>query len=127
SRLPVIIAGSVAVELICNINGMGLLVYQSIMAKDFNVVMGVTLMTGVLTMIGILIADIAYAVLMCLGDNPVKLSKLFIVPGHDQRLGPEQRQVQPRVNIHVFAVPLLHAGHFHDLAWRQADWLKQST
>jgi peptide/nickel transport system permease protein len=33
------------------------------MAKDFNVIMGVQLMVGVLTMIGILISDITYAIL----------------------------------------------------------------
>jgi peptide/nickel transport system permease protein len=63
STLPVLIGGSVAIEYIFNINGMGLLMINSIFQKDFNVVMGVQLMIGVLTMIGILIADIAYAVL----------------------------------------------------------------
>jgi len=63
SSLPVIIGGSVAVEYIFGINGMGLLMIQSIFAKDFNVIMGVTLMVGVLTMVGILIADITYAIL----------------------------------------------------------------
>jgi peptide/nickel transport system permease protein len=63
TSLPVIIGGSVAIEYIFSINGMGLLMINSIMAKDFNVIMGVQLMVGVLTMIGILISDITYAVL----------------------------------------------------------------
>ena len=36
---------------------------NSIFQKDFNVVMGVQLIVGALTMVGILLADIAYAVL----------------------------------------------------------------
>ncbi|MEM8883578.1 MAG: ABC transporter permease [Planctomycetota bacterium] len=63
TSLPVIIGGSVAIEFIFGINGMGLLMFQSVMAKDFNVIMGVQLMVGVLTMIGILISDITYAIL----------------------------------------------------------------
>ena len=58
-----IISGSVAIEYIFSINGMGLLMINSIFAKDFNVIMGVQLMVGVLTMIGILISDITYAIL----------------------------------------------------------------
>jgi len=63
TSLPIIISGSVAVEYIFNINGMGLLMIQSIFAKDFNVIMGVQLMVGVLTMVGLLISDITYALL----------------------------------------------------------------
>jgi len=63
TSLPIIISGSVAVEYIFNINGMGLLMIQSIFAKDFNVIMGVQLMVGVLTMVGLLISDITYAIL----------------------------------------------------------------
>ena len=63
TSLPVIISGSVAIEYIFGINGMGLLMIDSIQAKDFNVIMGVQLMVGVLTMIGILISDITYAIL----------------------------------------------------------------
>ena len=58
-----LIGGSIAIEYIFNINGMGLLMINSIFQKDFNVVMGVQLIVGVLTMIGILLADIAYAIL----------------------------------------------------------------
>ena len=63
TSLPIIISGSVAVEYIFNINGMGLLMIESIFAKDFNVIMGVQLMVGVLTMVGLLISDITYAAL----------------------------------------------------------------
>ncbi|MDH3591290.1 MAG: ABC transporter permease, partial [Planctomycetota bacterium] len=63
TSLPVLISGSVAIEYIFDINGMGLLMIKSIFAKDYNVVMGVQLIVGILTMIGILLSDIAYAVL----------------------------------------------------------------
>jgi len=63
TTLPIIISGSLAVEFIFNINGMGLLMINSIFAKDFNVIMGVQLMVGVLTMIGLLISDVTYAIL----------------------------------------------------------------
>jgi len=63
TALPVLIGGSVAIEYIFNINGMGLLMINSIYQKDFNVVMGVQLIVGVLTMVGILLSDVAYALL----------------------------------------------------------------
>ena len=58
-----LIGGSVAIEYVFNINGMGMLMINSIFQKDFNVVMGVQLIVGILTMIGILIADLAYGIL----------------------------------------------------------------
>ena len=63
TSLPVLIGGSVAIEYIFNINGMGLLMINSIFQKDFNVVMGVQLMAGFLVMVGILISDVTYALL----------------------------------------------------------------
>jgi peptide/nickel transport system permease protein len=63
TSLPVLIGGSVAIEYIFNINGMGLLMINSIFQKDFNVVMGVQLMVGFLVMVGILISDVTYALL----------------------------------------------------------------
>ena len=63
STLPILIGGSIAIEFIFNINGMGLLIIDSVFQKDFNVVMGIQLIVGILTMLGILLADLAYAVL----------------------------------------------------------------
>ena len=57
---PAVIAGSVAIELIFNIPGMGLLVYDSIVAEDWPVVFTVLLLTAVMTMLGNLVADILY-------------------------------------------------------------------
>ena len=61
--LPGLIGGSVFVEYIFNIRGMGLLTIEAINNRDYNVVMGEALIVAVLTLIGILISDILYAVL----------------------------------------------------------------
>jgi peptide/nickel transport system permease protein len=63
TSLPVLIGGSVVIEYIFNINGMGQLMIDSIFQRDYNVVMGVELITAALVMVGILLADIAYAML----------------------------------------------------------------
>lgn len=60
--LPALLAGSVVVEKIFSIPGMGTLLIESIYAKDREVIMAVVLMNGVLTMTCILIADICYAI-----------------------------------------------------------------
>jgi peptide/nickel transport system permease protein len=61
TALPILLAGSVVIEYIFQINGFGLLMINSIFQKDYNVVMGVSLISAALTLIGLLIADILYA------------------------------------------------------------------
>jgi len=61
SILPSLIAGAVILEIIFNINGMGSLMLNSIFAQDWPVVYAVLMIGAVLTMLGILIADILYA------------------------------------------------------------------
>jgi peptide/nickel transport system permease protein len=61
--LPTLVGGSVFVEFIFNIQGMGMLELDAITNKDYNVVMGITLIVAVLTMVGILVSDLLYAVL----------------------------------------------------------------
>ncbi len=58
--IPGLIGGSVIFESIFSIPGMGQLFYQSVMARDYPVVMGVLVLGAVLTLIGNLIADISY-------------------------------------------------------------------
>lgn len=58
-----IFAGALLIEKVFNIDGMGLLVYTSILDRDYNVVMGIILMVGVLTMLGRLFSDILYVVI----------------------------------------------------------------
>ena len=61
STLPAVIGGSIVIEYIFAIEGMGALMLQSIGQRDYNVIMGVLLLSSVLTLIGILLSDIAYA------------------------------------------------------------------
>ena len=60
--LPALISGSVVIEVIFNIPGMGLYLFESIFARDYNAIMGVLLISTVLTLVGLLISDISYAV-----------------------------------------------------------------
>ncbi len=59
---PAAIAGSVAIEVIYTIPGMGLLTLSSIYARDWPVVFTILMFAAILTMIGNLIADMMYAV-----------------------------------------------------------------
>jgi len=60
--IPGLIGGSVIFESIFSIPGMGQLFYQSVMMRDYPVVMGILVIGALLTLAGNLIADILYAV-----------------------------------------------------------------
>lgn len=59
--IPGLIGGSVIAETIFAIPGMGKLFYDSVMMRDFPVIMGILTIGSALTLLGNLIADIAYA------------------------------------------------------------------
>ena len=59
--IPGLIGGSVIFESIYSIPGMGQLFYQSVMSRDYPVVMGILIIGALLTLIGNLIADVSYA------------------------------------------------------------------
>ncbi len=59
--IPGLIGGSVIAETIFAIPGMGKLFYDAVLMRDFPVVMGVLTIGAALTLIGNLLADIAYA------------------------------------------------------------------
>lgn len=59
---PYAIGGSVVLETIFNIPGMGLTIFQSISSQDYPVVITIFLFTGIITMIGFLLSDILYAI-----------------------------------------------------------------
>lgn len=61
SVFPGLLAGSIIIEQIFSIPGMGLLLIQSIYLKDWFVVYAILMMAAVVTIIGILIADLLYA------------------------------------------------------------------
>lgn len=60
--LPVMIGGSVIIESIFSISGMGRLAFEAITTRDYNVVMAVATTAGFLNLVGLLLADIAYAI-----------------------------------------------------------------
>ena len=59
--VPGLIGGSVIFETIFSIPGMGQLFFYSVMARDYPVIMGMLVIGSVLTLLGNLLADIAYA------------------------------------------------------------------
>ncbi|AEA34168.1 ABC transporter permease [Hippea maritima] len=59
--IPSLIGGSVIIESIFAIPGMGRLFYFSAMARDYPTVMGILTISTILTLFGNLIADICYA------------------------------------------------------------------
>ena len=61
--LPVIFAGALITESVFNYPGMGFLFWQSAQQTDYPVLLGVVLVVGVATVVGSLLADVAYAVL----------------------------------------------------------------
>ncbi len=56
--LPGLIGGSVILESIFAIDGMGLLFYQSAMSRDYPVIMGILIISAFLTLSGNIIADL---------------------------------------------------------------------
>ncbi len=64
--LPGIVGGSVVLETIFSIDGMGLLFYQSALSHDYPVIMGILIIGAFLTLIGNMIADL---VLLKLNPN----------------------------------------------------------
>lgn len=60
--LPDLIAGAVVVESIFGIRGMGLLALEAIRLPDYPLVITIVAFTAVLTMLGVLVSDILYAI-----------------------------------------------------------------
>lgn len=56
--LPSLIGGSVILESIFAINGMGLLFYQSALSRDYPVIMGILIISSLLTLLGNMVADL---------------------------------------------------------------------
>lgn len=60
SFLTIFFAGSIIIEQVFNIDGMGLLSYKSILSRDYNVIMALIFIQAVLAMAGRLISDLTY-------------------------------------------------------------------
>ncbi len=60
--LPTLFSGALLVEVIFNYPGMGLLFWDAANQRDYPVILGVVVITGFLTIIGNLLADLLYGV-----------------------------------------------------------------
>ena len=60
--IPGLIGGSVILETIFGIPGMGQLLFMSVMTRDYPMVMGILTISAILTLMGNLLADIGYMV-----------------------------------------------------------------
>jgi len=61
-EIPVLISGAVIIESIFTLPGLGQLMFQSLDAGDYPVIMGLTLLIAIVTLVSYLLADILYAV-----------------------------------------------------------------
>jgi microcin C transport system permease protein len=59
---PYIFSGAILIERVFDLDGMGLLFYNSIIGRDYNVVMGIIVISSILTMFGRLFADMLYVI-----------------------------------------------------------------
>lgn len=69
--IPYLLSGSVIVEQIFQWDGIGLLYYNAILARDYPVVMALTVVTAVVTLLAAVLADVLYA----LADPRVRLGE----------------------------------------------------
>lgn len=69
--LPSLIAGSIIIEKIFSLPGIGQLFYNAVFSRDYPIIMGLSSISALLTLISLLIADILYAVV----DPRIRLSK----------------------------------------------------
>jgi len=62
SLLPFLVGGSVIIEVVFNIHGMGLLSYEAVLRREYDMVMTTLMLSAILTLAGILVSDILYVV-----------------------------------------------------------------
>ena len=60
SLLPALLGGSVIIEKIFSIRGLGMLIFEAILSRDYPVVMGVFSISALFTLLGLLLSDILY-------------------------------------------------------------------
>jgi peptide/nickel transport system permease protein len=59
--IPTLVTGNLLIEVLFNYPGLGFLFFQALGSLDYNILLAYTVLTGVLTVLGNLIADIAIA------------------------------------------------------------------
>ena len=62
-HLPHLVAGSVVIERVFGISGMGLLAFEAIRTRDYPVVMGVATVMAAVTLVSMLLTDVAAALI----------------------------------------------------------------
>ncbi len=62
NNISIILTGSFLIEKVFNIDGMGLLGYESVVDRDYPVVMGILVISSLLLMIGNILSDICVAI-----------------------------------------------------------------
>ena len=60
--LTIFFAGSLLLETIFQLDGIGLLSYKSVLSRDYNVIMGLVFLQSVLFLVGNILSDIAYVI-----------------------------------------------------------------
>ncbi len=61
--LPAMFGGSIIIESIFSIPGMGQLGFEAVLSRDYPVIMAITTISALLTLVGLLLSDILYALL----------------------------------------------------------------
>lgn len=61
--IPVVITGTLIIEQVFNYQGAGLEYFNATLSNDYEVMLGITVLVGVVTVVGNLVADIGYAIL----------------------------------------------------------------
>jgi microcin C transport system permease protein len=62
NNISIVLSGSFLIEKVFNINGMGLLGYESVVERDYPVVLGILVISSLLFMIGNILSDICVAI-----------------------------------------------------------------
>ncbi len=60
--IPALLAGNLLIEVLFNYPGLGLLFYNALGNEDYNILLAYTILGGMLTVLGNLIADVAISV-----------------------------------------------------------------
>jgi len=66
--VPFLLSGAIITEQVFRIPGMGTLSYNAVLSRDYPIVMGTTLLFALMTLVGNLLADLAY----CLVDPRIR-------------------------------------------------------
>ncbi len=61
-QIPYLIGGSVIIERVFGIEGMGLETFEAIRNRDYNWILAVSFLTAIMTLCGILLSDVLYAI-----------------------------------------------------------------